>query len=546
PFPVYQHLYSVRLDGSGVPEPFRVGPARAISFAQRGGGVVVGRNTRDPARWKRYRGGTAGTIWVDRRGGGEFEELLRLEGNLAHPMWVRDRIYFVSDHEGTGNLYSVTPTGRNLTRHTEHRDFYARSPQTDSRRIVYHAGADLYLFDPRTGEGGKIDVRVPSARPQRNRKFLTPGRYLESVALHPLGHSAAMVVRGGAYTMPLWEGAVARHGSVSRHRYRLVGWLPDGDRVVAVTDQDGEEGLVVFPVGGSGEAVRVPVAIGRPDRLAVAPASDAGNRAGKEGGAAGARWRGGRDRVAISNQRQDVMVVDLGAGRAKLVYHSPHERIQGLAWSADGRWLAFAAFATPRACVIHLHDTRTGRARPITRPDFVDVRPAFDPEGRYLYFISYRVFDPVYDGHFHDYAFPKGGRPCLVTLAADQPSPFDQAMREPRPPGSPAGGNVGKDADQQEKDQEAPPQVEVDLEGIEDRVVALPVSEARYRRVLGAKGRIIFSSFPVEGTLDQDWTDPDPKPKGRLEAYDFAQEKVEQLTEGISDFTVSADGKVMG
>ncbi|HZJ49040.1 MAG TPA: peptidase, partial [Acidimicrobiia bacterium] len=123
PFAGAMQLHAVPAVG-GASEPMNVGVARAISFQAGGNGVLLGRNTYDPARWKRYRGGTAGTLWMDRHGDGTFVKLIDLPGNLASPMWCGTRIYFISDHEGIGNLYSCTPTGRNLQRHTNHEDFY--------------------------------------------------------------------------------------------------------------------------------------------------------------------------------------------------------------------------------------------------------------------------------------------------------------------------------------------------------------------------------------------------------------------------------------
>jgi tricorn protease len=524
----FMHLHAVPLSG-GTPEALNVGPARAISYQPDGPGVVIGRNSYDPARWKRYRGGTAGTLWVDRTGDGNFRPLIKLEANLASPMWIGSRIYFVSDHEGTGNLYSCTPTGRGLARHTHGDEFYTRFSSTDGRAIVYHAGADLYRYFPETESEKKLPVTINSSRIQRNRKFISPNGFVESFDLHPEGHSLAAAARGGVFSMPLWEGAPLRHGAISSSRYRLATWLPDGERLVAITDEEGEESLIVFNADGSGEKTRISGDIGRADQLQVAPA--------------------GAARLALTNQRQEVVLVDLEAGSVEVIAHSPFQRILGLSWSPDGRWLAFGSFVTRRNATVQLYNATTRKVTEVTRPDFVDGYPSFDPEGRYLYFLSLRVFDPVYDSQYFDLGFPKGMRPYLIPLTADTVNPFAAATRAPRPPGAPNDQSGKKNGDEKPGDKKdekpEPAPVEIDLSGIEDRVVAFPVPEGRYGKVLGAKGRVLFSSFPVEGSLGQDWPAGETAPKGRLEAYDFAQEKVETVTDGMATFTVSLNGQVL-
>lgn len=528
PFTGWMHLWRVPADGSP-PQPLKVGPARAISYQPSGRGVVIGRNSFDPARWKRYRGGRAGSIWIDREGSGEFTELVRLPGNLADPMWIGRRIYFLSDHEGVGNLYSVTPSGRGLQRHTHHEDFYARFPSTDGRRIVYHCGGDLWLLDPE-GEPRRLEVTVPSSRPQLNRKFQAPGRFLETVDLHPKGHSLALVARGAAFTMALWEGAAVRHGEVSRHRERLTTWLSDGERVVSVTDREGEEALVVRRSDGSGEERILRGDFGRARSLDVAPVAPPAD---------GTRRRP-PERLALTNHRHEVILVDLATGSHRVLHRSPHHWIMGTSWSPDGRWLAFSAAVTRTSLNLFLYDTRNRRLHQVGRPTFADFRPAFDPEGRYLYFLSARIFDPVPDTHFHDYGFPRGIAPFLIPLRADVPSPFSRAGKEPRPPGSPPGG-----AQQPGEQKEAkPPEVEIDLEGLAQRVVAFPLQEGRYLRVLGARGRVYFSSSPITGALGEVGADRE-EPRGRLESWDFGAEKLEPVADGVTDFTVSGDGKVL-
>jgi tricorn protease len=505
--------------------------------------MVIGRNSGDPARWKRYRGGTAGTLWIDRTGDGEFSALMNLPGNLASPMWVGNRIYFLSDHEGFGNLYSCTPTGRDLRRHTHHQDFYVRFPATDGERIVYQSGGDLHLFDPATDHPFKLDISTRSSQSQRNRKFVRPSRYLESVDLHPAGHTIAAVSRGGVYTMGLWEGASSRHGAGPGVRHRLPAWLPDGERIAAVSDEGGEEQLVVIPTAGNrtrrADARRIRGDFGRAVELMAAP--------------------GRQERVALSNQRQELWVVDLPTGKAAMVERSQAGRIEGLAWSPDGRFLAYGFPETRRVSTIRICDVQTGKIYPLTRPEFRDVRPAFDPEGKYLYFISWRVLDPVYDSIFFDLGFPRGARPYLVPLRKDLVSPFSSAVRVPRAPGLPIdnGGEqlegerapepVKPKAAREEERKAAPAVMRIDFDGIADRVVPLPVPDGRYGRILGGRGRILFSIYPIEGSLHHDWTpQSEPEANGSLQAYDFAHERVETIADHVTDFTVSMGGKVIG
>ena len=314
--PGYAHLYAAPLAGGPV-RPLPFGPARALSYPRGSKGVVIGRNSGDPARWKRYRGGTAGTLWIDRQGTGDFKHLIRLPGNLASPLWVGSRIFFLSDHEGHGNLYSCTPTGRGLRRHTHHQDYYVRFPSTDGERIVYHAGADLFLYDPRAGEAQRIPISIHSPRAERQRKFAAAARSLEGFDLHPQGHSLAMTARGGAFTFGLWDGGVLRHGAPSAERHRLAAWLPDGKRIVTVADKGGEERLVVHPTDGRGRVREVKGDLGRTLELAVAPA--------------------GADRVALTNHRQELLLVDLSARTVETVDRSASDRLDGIAWSPDGR-----------------------------------------------------------------------------------------------------------------------------------------------------------------------------------------------------------------
>lgn len=648
-------IYRIEIESrNGEVTQMPVGPARSIALGPHGQ-VVIGRNTGDPARWKRYRGGTAGHLWIDNKGDGNFVRFLpELQGNIASPMWLElpqgPRVFFVSDHEGIGNLYSVGPDGSDLRRHTDHADFYTRNPSSDGRRIVYHAGADLCVYDPITENVERVEIDYRSPRVQRNRKFVPAVAYLDSASLNPTGDALTVTTRGKAFAFYNHEGPVLQLGQRDGVRYRLPNFLNDDAYVVTVDDVNGEEELVIHSIDPD-EAPRrlLGLDIGRPLAMKVSPTAD---------------------QVALTNHRQELLVVDLASGELTVVDRSEWRPIAGFDWSPDGRWLAYGfanALNITEIRLYRLTDAETGDAgglatddamaqRPpnpvaITRPVLHDVAPAFDPDGKYLYFLSYREFNPVYDNLHFDLGFPWGMRPYLITLRADLPNPFiprpefdespageedEEVSGDEEPSYTGEGDDFGngeedgyveddEDASDLDVDEEgedygdeeydgslrggagcaddhserplhrsrrglrllwnnnrtrtrdtAPlPEaalpgiatesrekkqdekksderksasklrpIRIDLQGIERRVIAFPVSDSRYGQIAGAPGRALFTSLPIRGALDGDHAaDDDDEDTGALRAWIFKEYKSETIAEDVSAFEVSRNYK---
>lgn len=545
PFPALTFIYvldTTDLSSERVP----VGPARAISYGP-GGAVVIGLNNRDPARWKRYRGGMAGQIWIDADGDGSFRPLLDLSSNLDCPMWLGDRIYFLSDHEGVGNLYSCLPDGGDIQRHTHHDDFYARDATNDGRRIVYSAGADLYVYDLAGGATRQIEIAFHSSQTQRNRRFVPADRYLDSWNLHPEGHSVAITTRGKAFTFGLWEGAVTQHGREDDARYRLLTWLNDKQRLIAVSDAGGEEQFVILHADDSQPPEWLDgLDIGRPIGLCVSPQ---------------------KDQIVFSNHRHELQRLDLATRELTLIDRGKASRIYGYDWSPDGEWVVYSVSLSQHVSVLKLWQAATGATHQITRPVLLDVRPRFDPQGRYIVFLSYREFDPVFDNLQFDLNFPRGVRPYLITLQADAPNPF---LPETRPPGTPNGSKSnGKgqpapraaatsepSAEEAQTDAEAAPgknttetaagssvpSVKIDLEGIMERMLPFPVEEGRFGQIMITKdGKALYSRYPVEGILSQNSQQGRSDARGIICLYDFDKLEESTLHTGITAFGLSRD-----
>ncbi len=509
--------FSVPRDG-GEPRGLNVGHARTFSLGA-AGAMVLGRNAVDPARWKRYRGGTAGEIWVEAHGALEFERLA-IPGNPTWPMWIGDRIFFLDDQEGIGNIYSCATDGTDITRHSHEADYYARFPSTDGTRIVYGAGGTIHLLDIASDSVCDVPIETPSAEPQTVRRFEAASDSLEHFAPHPDGTRVAFVSRGQAFTMPLFEGAVIQHGGGSRIRLRLAEWLKDGKRFVCVTDRNGYEQIALHRADVSDEPKLLTNGdIGRVTELVVSPVSDT---------------------IAFANHRHELCVLDLEDGNVRVIDTSPARRITGLSFSPDGRYLAYSWWPVYGTSIIRVAKVKSGKIYDVTSPLRVDHSPAWDPEGKYLYFISTRDFNPVYDALQFDLSFPQAQRPFVVTLRSDVPSPF---VPQPRP--------VHRNHDHEhehemdKKNGKADLRVDIDFDGIQGRVLGFPVEEGEYEQIGAIKGRVFYTRFPVQGIKPAGREDDDDESLGTLYAYDFEQLRQAAIANDMQDFRIGADGHTL-
>lgn len=398
---------SIALSG-GLPKDYICGPGSDVAFGPNGA-KVLGRNTskglgREAAHWKRYRGGTAGAFWIDRKGDGNFVPFLKdLGGNLDCPMWIGDRIYFISDHEGWGNLYSVLPSGKGYKRHTNFNGSYVRHAHTDGERIVFMVRGEIFIFDPEVESLIEVPIQYHSTHVQKNRRIVTANSGLESATLSNDGKNLAVVLRGKPVVLKPFFGGAAQFGKAQGVRHKAITWLDGGKSFICIQDEGGEECLTLFDVNTPSKASHIwKNDLGIVRELVASPD-------GKK--------------VALSNFRAELWILDVASKKLEKVDHSKHlYGISGLCFSPDNSGLAYSKAESPKISHIHFWDLKKKKSFAITSGGFRDLNPSFDPAGKYLYFVSHRRFDPSYDVSFFELSFPSGFQPFCVVLAKTPPT----------------------------------------------------------------------------------------------------------------------------
>jgi tricorn protease len=502
----YPHSFAI----GAVPRELPFGQVNDLAIEAEATVLLTGAVVHELAYWKRYRGGRAGKLWVRAAGAAGFTRILpEHTAQLGSPMVIGGRLFFLSDHEGTANIYSAALDGTDLRKHTNHDGWYARNPATDGTRIVYHLAGDIWILDSPDAEPHRLDIGLASPPSARSPRLVTAADHLGALSCDKNGQASAVEVQGTVHWLTHRDGP-ARALTVEL-RARLPRVL--GDRVVWVTDAGGADALEIASPDGDAGVVRLAEGdIGSVRALAAAPDGSA---------------------VAVATVDGRLLTVNAATGQVSHVATAEAGQMSGLAWSPDSALLAwsqpgYGGYSALRSIRIARIEPGGGEAIDVTDGRFADTEPVFTADGLYLAFLSRRTFDPVYDVHAFDLSFPYGARPYLVTLAASTPSPFG-----PLPGGRP----FADPADTENAEQAV---VTLDAAGISARVVAVPVGEARYRSLHAVKDGLAWLREPLlgDGTADPGGRPP----RACLERFSLRKREATVVADEADWFAVSGDG----
>ena len=489
--------------------PANGGDERALAVPEGGGGMfspdgqrlVYTPMDREFRTWKRHRGGRAQDVWVYDLAAETSRQLTDDRATDNQPVWVGDDIFFTSDRDYTLNLYRHVDGGP-PERVTRHEDFDVLWPSAGPGAIVYENGGYVYRFDPSTGESERLDIVVAGDRPARMPKIVEAADFVQSADLSPDGKRAVFSARGEVFTVPAEHGPIRNITRSPAAREIDATWSPDGSQVAYLSDASGEYEIWVRSQLGDGEPRRVTTDGGIWRFPPV--------------------WSPDGTRLAFGDKRQRLNVVDAASGRVSVIDRSAQNDITTYSWSPDSRFLAYSKVNEATFASIWVHSFADGENRQLTGDMTDDAEPVFDPQGRYLYFLSSRDQDLDFSSIEFNYLVTDSVRVYAAQLNGDAP-----ALGRPKSDEAGTGGDAdGDPADEPGSD--APPDVSIDYAGFEARVVALQDAGGDYDSLSATAAGPLYVARGEEA--------------GVLKLFDLEAEEEKVVLEGIDNYTLAADG----
>ncbi len=474
----------------------------------------------DNRTWKRYRGGNAPEIWIYDFKANRSEKITDWEGADEWPMWIGHTIYYCSDQGGRrANLwaYDVDSKARRQVTHFE--DYDVKWPSAGKNSIVFENGGYLYVMNLPDEQPARIKVLVPDDKPAARAEFRNVAKWTNGWALSPSAKRAVLEARGDLFTVPAEKGDVRNLTHTPGARERDPAWSPDGRWIAYLSDASGEYELWVIPGDGAGAARQV-----------------------THGGSTfrfPPQWSPDSKKLAFSDKTRTLWICDVATGKLTKVDKNDYAEITQFAWSGDSHWLAWSATGANNFNRIQLASTATGKTVELSDGMTDDVWPAFDPAGRWLYFISRRAVDiPAFT---FEYAFPyaRTDKIYAVSLRDTTKSPAAPESDEETGEGAKDAGDKGDKAGKGDKKEAAAKEtgLAIDLAGLRDRIAELPIPAGRYAGLQAFKDKLLYVA------LDEPDPDSDGGGGGAIHVFGLEKRDDKTVIEGVDGhFAASKDG----
>jgi tricorn protease len=467
---------------TGVTAPVPLSQASDGVFTPDGKTLYFTRQAFQGSHTKRYKGGTVQSLWKYVMGSAEATPLTaNFAGTSKRPMWWKGRVYFISDRDGTMNLWSMNPDGGDLKQLTHHNDWDVKDASLSDGRIVYQLGADLYLYDITSGKDSVIPITLASDFDQEQEKWISkPMDYLTSVHISPHGNRIVLTARGQVFVAPADQGRFVDATRQQGIRYRQARFMPDGKSLVALSDATHELEFDQIPANGIGDIKQL-THHGKIFRFDGIPSPDG-------------KW------IVYQDKNQILWLFNLKNHKTRKIAISKNGDFEDLHWSPDSQWLAYVATANNLYTQIWLYHLKDKTTTALTSDRVNSYSPAWSTDGKWIYFLSERHFQSLVSSPWGAYEpepyFDDMVQIYLVSLRKGGRSPFtpsDELHSGNQDTNSPTASKTKKAKKDKSKNQKSetknkkseeatnqPPAVVIDLDGLQERTQRVPVPPGNY------------------------------------------------------------------
>jgi tricorn protease len=515
----YNQLYSVPLEG-GLPDVLPLPMATFGAYSPDGQHMVYApvdggqfaTALNSYVAWRRYRGGEASYLWTVNLADLTTEKIPRKDSNDIAPMWVGDKIYFLSDRNGPMTLFRYDPKSKAVTELIKNTGKDISSASAGPGGIVYEQFGQIYIYDLAGGKSTHVPVEITADLAEVRPHFQNVAREIRGARISPSGVRIVFEAHGEILTAPAEKGDIRDLTNTQGVMERTPAWSPDGRSIAYFSEESGEYALHIQAQNGEGEVRKIALA-------------------GKSAFYFDPIWSPDSRRIAFNDNQLNIWEVEIASGKLTKIdtdYYSGFNR--DFAWSPDSQWLAFGKYLPNRLHAISIYSVSSGKSTQVT-DGMSDARyPAFDKDGKYLYFTASTNFGPTSSGldmtsDEHDVTRSV----YLTVLASDAASPLAPESDEEKPGEPKLGAAV--------KDKEAAAEVHpdrIDFDKLVERTIALPIPARAIDDLEAGKPGVIYIVESERGGGG-----------GTLSKFDLKTRKLEKLAEGVASFDLSANGEKM-
>jgi tricorn protease len=529
----FTKLFTIGLEG-GMPDQLPLPAGGLTSFSPDGSKIAYNRVATEFRTWKRYRGGWQQFISIYDLKTNTYSEVPHTLAADMFPMWYQDSIYFDSDRDGVMNLYKYDLNTKDIKQITHYRDYDVKFPSLGgaaSPAIVYENGGFIYTLDLQSEKTSQIPITVESDLSWARPEFMKVDKFITSFGLSPSGARAVFGARGEVFTVPAKKGDSRNITNTPGARELWPVWSPDGKWIAYFSDASGEYELYMRPQDGSGQEKRITT-----DGHAYRD---------------GPKWSPDSTKLLFEEKTLKLYYVDVNDGKPVVVDESHNGRITEYDWAPDSKWITYAKNGANNFGQVYLYSLDQRKPVAVTDGTTNDHAPAFDQNGKYLYFLGDRTYHPSFSGFELNLNFDNTTGIYAVTLAADTPSPFlpesdeekaaaakaaaeaKPSPTESKPAEAPAAAAAPKEATPAPTP-EAPKPVKIDLENLSRRIVHVLVPPGNYGHLSAASDRIFYLAASPPS--------PNAPPFAALHTYDVAKQEDSVLLGGVLDYDIDQKG----